>query len=335
MDNPSLTDYVSLIFTLFDKFEQQNMKQSGLKLGKPYSFAQKCFIALFIVMQFRRIFKFKAQKEWLDRHPEMLALLKWESVPHRTTFSRRYKALSTVLPSFIDFIGQEAGELGDEFANFHLVEDKSLFKAQGPVWHQSDRKEGHIPDKLRNLDTDATWSKSAYQGWVYGYGLHITCTENAFPKLAQVATAAIKESVVIEEKSAAILHRLRPITLAADNGYAKVMRIRNWAKQGVILLTPATKWVNGRFAQAYHRFIKEVDNRQRLQRRRTSVEPLFDLIAQVLGCQGNNKQLPVQKLSNVGTCLTLATLTIQIAMIMNSMWQLPLRNVSHMRAVFS
>jgi hypothetical protein len=37
--------------------------------------------------------------------------------------------------------------------------------------------------------------------------------------------------------------------------------IRNWAKQGVILLTPAVKWVNGRFAQAYHRIIKKPDNK--------------------------------------------------------------------------
>jgi hypothetical protein len=225
--------------------------------------------------------------------------------------------------------------LGDEFANHHLVEDKSLFKAKGPVWHQSDRKAGRIPDKLRHLDTDATWGKSAYQGWVYGYGLHLTCTEDAFPKLAQVETAAVKEGVVIEEKSETILHRFKPLTLAADDGYTKAMRIRNWAKQGVILLTPATRWVKGRFAQAYHRFIKAADNQQRLRQRRTSVEPLFDLIAHVLGCEGNHKQLPVQKLPNVRSCLVLATLTVQIAMIMNSIRYLPLRNVSHMRAVFS
>ncbi len=132
-------------------------------------------------------------------------------------------------------------DLGDEFANDHLVKDKSLFKAQGPVWHQSDRKEGRMPDKLRHLDTDASWGKSAYQGWVYGYGLHMTCTEDAFPKLIQVETAAVKESVIVEQKSNAILTHLRPLTLSADNGYTKAMRIRNWAKQGVILITPATK----------------------------------------------------------------------------------------------
>jgi hypothetical protein len=334
MDKPQLTDYVTLIFTLFDEFEQEEMKRRA-KIGKPYTFSQKCFIVLFVIMQFRHIFKFKAQKRWLEEHPEMLSLLKWPCVPNRTTFSRRYKALGPVLEAFVLFVGEAGEDLGQEFANHHLVEDKSLFKALGPVWHQSDRKDGRIPDKLRHLDTDATWGKSAYQGWVYGYGLHLTCTEAAFPKLVGVQTASVKESVVMESKSHAILTRLRPLTLTADNGYTQAMRIRHWAKQGVILLTPAATWVKGRFAQAYHRFIKEADNQQRLRRRRTSVEPFFELIAQVLGCQGQHKQLPIQKLPNVRTCLALATLTVQIAMIINSMWQMPLRNVSHIRAVLS
>lgn len=334
MDKPIMTDYVTLIFTLFEKFEQQ-MNQESAKKGKPFTYSQQCFIVLFVILQFRRIFKFQAQRKWLEEHPEVVELLKWEQVPHRTTFSRRYKSLYATLQDFILFVGQEAADLGDELANYHLVEDKSLFKAQGPVWHQSDRKAGRIPENLRRLDIDATWSKSAYQGWVYGYGLHLTCTEDGFPKLSQVETASIKESRVIDQKADIILNQLKPVTLAADNGYVKAMRIRNWAKQAVILLTPASNWVNGRFAQAYRRFIKEEDNRQRLARRRTSVEPLFDLVTYVLGCEGKNKQLPLQRLPNVATCLSLATLTIQIAMIINSIWQMPFRNVSHMRAVFS
>ena len=334
MDKPTMTDYVTLIFTLFEKFEQQ-MNQESAKRGKPFTYSQQCFIVLFVILQFRRIFKFKAQRAWLDEHPEIVEILKWERVPHRTTFSRRYKALYPILQTFILFVGQEATELGDELANYHLVEDKSLFKTQGPVWHQNDRQAGRIPEKLRHLDTDATWGKSAYQGWVYGYGLHMTCTEDGFPKLIQVETASVKESPVIDQKADIILNQLRPVTVAADNGYVKATRIRTWAKRGVILLTPAKKWVKGRYAQAYHRFIKENDNRQRLSRRRTSVEPLFDLFTHVLGCEGKNKQLLLQRFTNVATCLSLATLTIQIAMIVNSMWQMPFRNVSHMRAVFS
>lgn len=335
MAMPTMTDYVHIIFTLFDLFVQSNQQNCQAKQGKPYTFSEKAMIVLFTIFQFRRVFHFKAQRRWLHAHPEMLSLLGFNRVPHRTTFSRRYKQLYETICAFIAFIGQYVTELDPAFSSAHLVEDKSLFKALGPVWHQSDRKEGRIPDNLRHLDTDATWSKSAYQGWVYGYGLHITCNEAALPILLQVETAAYPESNVLDEKSDHILQVIQPVTLAADNKYTKAMRIRHWAKQGVALLTPALKWVKGRYAQAYHRFIKEPNNVERLRRRGTSVEPLFDLVAKVLGTNGNHKQLPVQRQANVQTCLALATLSVQISMIINSIWGLPQRNVSVMAAAFT
>ena len=77
-----------------------------------------------------------------------------------------------------------------------MFEDKSLYKAQGPVWHQKDRRANHIPEGLRNLDTDATWSTSKYRGWVYGYGLHPTTTAIGFPRFAKVRSAAVSEKAV-------------------------------------------------------------------------------------------------------------------------------------------
>lgn len=335
MAEPTLTDYVHIIFTLFDMFVQYQQQNNAPKPGRPFTFAEKAMIVLFTMFQFRRIFRFKAQQRWLMAHPEMLAMLGFEHVPHRTTFSRRYKQLYETLQAFVAFIGQFAADLDPALSQDHLVEDKSLFKALGPVWHQSDRKTGRIPDKLRNLDADATWSKSAYQGWVYGYGLHITCTEAAFPALVQVETAAYPESDVLDEKADQILQTIQPLTLAADNKYTKAMRIRRWARHGIVLLTPALKWVKGCYAQAYHQFIKEPDPAERLRRRRTSIEPLFDLVAKVLGTTGKHKQLPLQRQANVQTCLALATLSVQIAMIVNHVWGLPLRNISTMATAFT
>jgi len=333
MAEPSLTDYVRTMFTLFDQFVQEG--EATTKPGRPYTFCEKAMIVLFTICQCRHIFRFQAQRRWLVGHPEVLALLQWEHVPARTTLSRRYKQLYATLQAFIAFNGQYAAKLDPKFSQAHLVEDKSLFKALGPVWHQSDRNEGRIPAKLRNLDTDATWGKSAYQGWVYGYGLHLTCNEAAFPSLVQVETATYPESAVLDEKAETILYSIQPTTLAADNKYSKALRIRHWAKQGVVLLTPALSWLKGRYAQAYHRFIKEPDNVYCLRRRRTSVEPLFDLLAKVLGTTGKHKQLPIQRLANVRTCLALVTLSVQVAMIVNSIWGLPLRNISVMTTAFT
>ena len=331
---PVLADYVSLIITLFELFKQYRNEHASPKRGRPFTYAEEMFIIFFLLMQFRRIHAHKAKWRWLLKHPEMLEMLSWKQVPHRTTIARRYKTLYEVVQEFILFIAQYAPELSEQLSQAHLVEDKSLFKALGPVWHQSDRKEGRIPEKLRNLDTDATWSKSAYHGWVYGYGLHMTCNEEAFPVMIQVETATVSESEVLDEKAPVILERLQPQTLAADNAYTKAMRIRKWAKRGVALLTPALKWTKGRFAQAYHRFIKQPDVRERLSKRRTSVEPLFDLIAQVIGTNAKQKQLPVRQIDTVRSCLALAVLSVQIAMIANSAWGLPHRNISEMATAF-
>jgi hypothetical protein len=87
-----------------------------------------------------------------------MSYLGFESVPHRTTLSRCYKALYPLLQAFVQYVAQYVPTLDEPFANRQLYEDRSLFKAKGVVWHQRDRQAGRIPENLRNL-TDATWSK--------------------------------------------------------------------------------------------------------------------------------------------------------------------------------
>lgn len=333
MDQPTLTDYAHLIMTLYDKFSQSNpfvLQYQNLCIYK-----YREMIIFFMLMQCRRIYEFKAQRRWLEAHPEIVALLAFATVPHRTTLSRRYKKLGEVITEFTAFVGDHVADLDEAFTSNHLVEDKSLYKALGPVWHQSDRQEGRIPSNLRRLDTDATWSKSGYQGWVYGYGLHLTCTEEAFPKMVHVETAAVPDGAILDQKAPFILNQLQAVSLTADDRYTKAMRIRNWIKQGTILITPALRWLNGRYAQAYHQFLAEAESQYHLKKRKTSVEPLFDLIAKVIGTTGPQKQLPVQKLVNVRTILALGAFTVQISMIMNSIWGRPLREISSIKAAFS
>lgn len=70
-----MTDYVILIFTLFENFKQQ-MSQESCKRGKQYAFSRQCFIVLFVMLQLRRVFKFKAQQRWLDEHLEIVTQFK-------------------------------------------------------------------------------------------------------------------------------------------------------------------------------------------------------------------------------------------------------------------
>lgn len=73
-----------------------------------------------------------------------------------------------------------------------------------------------IPEKLRNLDTDAIWGHSAYHGWVYGYNLHLTCNRAGFPKLIQTETASVDESQVLAQKTP-LLFSLQPEAVVGDN----------------------------------------------------------------------------------------------------------------------
>jgi hypothetical protein len=81
------------------------------------------------------------------------------------------------------------------------------------VWHQSDRQAGRIPEKLRHLDTDGSWSKSGYHGWVYGYGLHLVNNRVGFPKLMHVETASVAETIVMDQQTERLLTDLRPATV--------------------------------------------------------------------------------------------------------------------------
>lgn len=331
--DPTFNDYVALIYNRFDAFVQASV--SAGKMGHPYVYEQQGMIVFFMWMQIRRIFKFKSQWRWLKAHPEALPVLAWEGVPHRTTLSRRYKRLYPLLQEFVLFVGQDSAVLGEEMATRHLYEDKSLFKAQGAVWHQSDRQQGRIPDKVRQLDTDATWSKSAYHGWVYGYGLHLTCNHAGFPVLIEVETASFSEKEALSRKQTIILNDLHPETLCGDDAYTRAKRIRAWAAQCVILLTPALRWRKGRYAQAYHRFLKQADIAPLLRSRKTAIEPVFDLIAKLMGATGKQKQLALSRLANVQTCIALAVLALQFAMIANSIWQLPFRSISTIQGAFA
>jgi hypothetical protein len=332
MQAPTRNDYVGLYFILFERFQQE--QESTPHYGHPFDYASKVLIVFFTLMLVRRITTFKAQHRWLSRHLDQAAGLGFEHIPHRTTLSRRYKNLYAILQDFIAFLGEWASALSPEFDHRVLIEDGSLFKAHGPVWHQSDRKAGQVPEKLRHLDQEASWRKSAYHGWVYGYSLHLSCNRAGFPKLVQIETASTSESKVLEQKQAA-LFALQPEAVIGDNAYFKALRVRTWAALGVLLLTPASKWKNGRYAKAYHRFISQPSIALWLKCRRTAIEPVFDLFSKVLGTANNHKQLPIQNLVKVRTFLALGVLAIQMAMILNNVLGLPLRQVSNLLTALS
>ena len=72
-------------------------------------------------------------------------------------------------------------------------------------------KQGYIPEGLRSVDPDATWSRSSYHGRVYGYAVHMTCAEDASPVVISVETTSVSE--VDGHKTRGYMVRTTPMTL--------------------------------------------------------------------------------------------------------------------------
>ena len=73
--------------------------------------------------------------------------------------------------------------------------DKMMNKALGPVWHAKHKAQGMLPERLRGVDQEATWSKSHSDGWVYGHGSfclvsHNPCLLGAFKYMRNSAHEA-------------------------------------------------------------------------------------------------------------------------------------------------
>ena len=286
---PDQRYYITFFSKLYKEFESVSNSTESLCKGRPQVYADSSLIVFFAIMMFKNINRFKAQYTFLSTHPKWVSMLKLNSTPSRPTLSRRYKQLTPKLERFVEYLGDLGISLDVETSPEVVYEDKSLYKAQGSVWHQKHRKTNHIPEGLRALD--ASWSTSKYRGWVYGYGLHLTTTANGFPRFANVHTASVSEKTGLDQKiDALVVRNIRYIV--ADAGYTDFGRIQALTKNGLFLLTPITGAKNDKKV-AYLEAIHTSPQLQAYQKqRKTAIEPIFGLLSELTGTDNNQKQLP-------------------------------------------
>ena len=194
---------ITFLFSLLDAFAET--RATHISKGRPKTYSDACLVVFYMIMTLKQIHTICGQHRWLYTHPMMLETLRLLYCPSRSTLARRYKAFRPLLGEFCEFIADSAVSNGYGFSHALAYEDKSLFKAKGPVWHKKDRAKNHIPKGLRNVDKTAAWSKSGYHGWVYGYGLHLTTTRDGFPVMFDVLPANVNERKVLDKKQNRII----------------------------------------------------------------------------------------------------------------------------------
>lgn len=338
---PAKEDYRRVLNLLMNQFEKQLEEQAAKEWpqgqrGRRFSYSQRVLLLFFLQMHHQRRTSFSSWHRWLLLHRHQARQMGFARVPHRTTLMRRYKQLSRFLSPLIAFIGQWSRALAPAKASVAgarlVLHDKSLWKASGPVWHQRDRQAQVVPAGVKRLDKDATWGRSGYHGWVFGFGLHLSVDEHGFPLQACVETACVSEGQVVAQQEEALLG-LGATDIVGDDSYTNLERSRRFARQGVAWLAPGKKLKTKGEARAYKRWVHQEHNQQVL-RRRPRIEPVFELLSQIAGTGDNHKQLPVQGQKRVSTFLLGCVVLAQVAMILNRVWNLPPANISHMMTVW-
>ena len=331
MKFPDMNQYITLLFSLLTEFFATQPRRRAR--GRPRRYTDASLLVFHAAMALKGIPALRAQQHWLVQHPGMRRRFRLPACPSHVTLSRRYAALAPRLREFTEFIARHPATVALGFCAEVVYTDKSLFTACGPVWHQRDRRRGHVPAGLRHVDKTAAWSYSRYHGWVHGYGLHLTCTRAGFPVLFDVLPANVDERKALDMQGPCLVNTgVRCIV--GDSGYRDKVRAAAYAMAGVLLLTPHTACAQ---AQRVLGAAGEVSARQVAAwqaSRKTAIEPVFDLLSRLLSTRGMHKPLPVRGLGYVSTFLGLGVLLLQVAMLMNARHGLPPRAVKHIQTVF-
>lgn len=192
---PETTLAVTLL-SLIDRIYALPANLASLGRGRPNHYPDALFLKGAVLMHLKHVHTAHGLLAMLEQPTsEMRRLKQLLSVdgrlPSRRTWERRLDKLTAYLARAIVVLGHMLVELLEPFATRGraVAIDSTPLSAYGRVWHQRDRKAGRVP--FTNIDTAAHWSKSGWQGWWYGWKLHLVCTTGPVPiPLAASLTAA-------------------------------------------------------------------------------------------------------------------------------------------------
>jgi hypothetical protein len=154
---------VNLLLKLLEKVSEIYAPATTTKLGRPYAFSELVMLMVFLLMTLKKIKQLTTLYRYLEAHPEARAACGLERMPDESTIRKRLKKLAQTLKRQIPTWGEKVIKQTTTCPEVIAV-DKKMIEAQGPLWHQSDRAKGQIPEGLRGVDRDSSWSVSAYRG---------------------------------------------------------------------------------------------------------------------------------------------------------------------------
>jgi hypothetical protein len=271
-----------------------------------------------VIMIIRRLYSAYSLLAFPDQESELTLALRpllseQGRFPARRTWERRLARLPHTLPGLIAALGhqlvQQLNPWGSQGRAAAI--DSTPLRAKGGVWHKQDREAGVVPHST--IDTEAHWSKSGYQGWWYGWKLHLVCTATALwiPLAARLTPANVADNQV----ALALLHELPAEVryILGDTFYNEPEVRRLCEEQGRFLIAtqrgryPHTD-AGAQVRQCFHRL------------RSQSIEPFNGLFKNVFEWGG---QVPVKGARRVQLFVLGAVLLYQLVLLYQCEHSLP------------
>lgn len=230
------------LFSLIEEIKLGYQEPNNIiKPGRKLTFSHLSFLLLAVVAVVTRTFSDSELHRLLTKDTALLAVLEFSRVPHRTRILRRLKTLVPLAEEQISLFGKIILSETGAAENHSQVSatDGRMYQARGPKWHKKDRQQGVIPIGLRNVDTQSSWSKSGYRGWVQGYRilLQTLVFPSPVPLFAVWRKNSTNEAKIAAEELEKGQLQITPVMLG-DTTFGKEDFVPEYEKAGGYLLTP-------------------------------------------------------------------------------------------------
>jgi Transposase DDE domain len=169
------------------------------KRGRQEFSSDKLFVKALLVMIIRRLDTAYALLSFLEQDDSVARQLRPLLTEHGRFPTRRpWERRCATLPARRGGLGRHLATLLQPWAaqGHAAAIDSTPLRANGGVWHKKHRLAGEVPHS--SIDTEATWSKSGYHGWWYGWKLHLAVVVGSvwLPLAAEFTMASDADNVI-------------------------------------------------------------------------------------------------------------------------------------------
>jgi len=212
------------------------------KRGRENTFSELSFLLLAVVSVVTKTFSDSALYRLLKSDKQLRAACEFIRVPHRSSILRRLKQLVPSAEEQISHFGARLRaefQSGEQFSEVSAI-DGRMYQSVGRLWHKKHRQQNLIPEGLRNVDTESSWSKSASRGWIQGYRLVLQTLvfPEPVPLFAVWRENSRNEAEVMLPEIESERLQITEVMLG-DTRFGDLQLPEKYAKKGGYLLTPA------------------------------------------------------------------------------------------------